>query len=149
MVKPPPSKRPLGAILDDNIVPKMVQLLQRFKRLPAAFYQTQAGNEPVRDWLKQASSKEDRVRIGTAIKRVEIEWPIGRPTCAPLSDGLWEIRVKLANNRTARVIFCVHDETMVLLHGFIKKTGKVPQDDLDLATKRKRDVETAHAKGKT
>jgi phage-related protein len=30
---------------------------------------------------------------------------------------------------------------MVLLHGFIKKAQQSPRDDLDLAGKRKRDVE--------
>jgi phage-related protein len=118
------------------------------KRLPAAFYRTEAGNEPVRNWLKQELSKEDRIRIGSAIKRVEIEWPIGRPTCAPLSDGLWEVRVSLESNRIARVIFCLHDRSMVLLHGFIKKTQKTPQDDLALARQRKRDVERADGHGK-
>jgi phage-related protein len=110
------------------------------KILPAAFYRTGRGNEPVRDWLKLELSKEDRVKVGTAIKRVELEWPIGKPICAPLSDGLWEVRVNLPN-RIARVIFCVHGETMVLLHGFIKKAQQTPKDDLDLAGKRKRDVE--------
>ncbi len=31
---------------------------------------------------------------------------------------------------------------MVLLHGFIKKTRKTPKQDVDLALKRKRDIET-------
>jgi phage-related protein len=44
-------------------------------------------------------------------------------------------------DRIARVIFCIHDREMVLLHGFIKKTQKTPQDDLDLSRKRQRDVE--------
>jgi phage-related protein len=112
------------------------------KTLPPAFYRTERGNEPVRDWLKHELSKEDRVKVGTAIKRVELEWPIGKPICASLSDGLWEVRVNLPD-RIARVIFCVHDETMVLLHGFIKKAQQTPRDDLDLAGKRKRDVEKA------
>ncbi len=29
---------------------------------------------------------------------------------------------------------------MILLHGFIKKTQKVPKQDLDLALKRRREV---------
>ncbi len=133
---------------DDSFVPNLVRSSEGIKRLPAAFYRTEAGNEPVREWLKQELSKEDRIKIGTAIKRVEIEWPVGKPICAPLSGGLWEVRVSVTN-RIARVIFCVHDETMVLLHGFIKKTQKTPQDDLELAGKRKRDVEKIDGRGRT
>jgi len=129
---------------DDTSVPDLVQSLPKAKILPAAFYRTERGNEPVRDWLKLELNKEDRVKVGTAIKRVELEWPIGKPTCAPMSDGLWEVRVNLPD-RIARVIFFVHDKTMVLLHGFIKKAQQTPKDDLDLAGKRKRDVEKASA----
>ena len=38
--------------------------------------------------------------------------------------------------RAARVIFCMGDGHMILLHGFIKKTQKTPQVDIDLALKR-------------
>jgi phage-related protein len=38
------------------------------------------------------------------------------------------------------VIFCVDQQHMVLLHGFIKKTPKAPQQDLVLALKRKKEV---------
>ncbi|MGB8843826.1 MAG: type II toxin-antitoxin system RelE/ParE family toxin [Aliidongia sp.] len=121
----------------------MVHSSPEIKILPATFYRT----EPVRDWLKHELSKDDRIKVGTAIKRVELEWPIGKPICAPLSDGLWEGRVNLPN-RIARVIFCVHDETMVLLHGFIKKAQQTPKDDFDFAGKRKRDVEKASAEAR-
>ena len=55
-----------------------------------------------------------------------------------LGDALWEVRSDL-EVRTARVLFCVHDGRMVLLHGFIKKTQKTPKADHDLALKRKKD----------
>jgi hypothetical protein len=35
----------------------------RIKQLPAAFYETENGAEPVRDWLKSLSD-EDRAIIG-------------------------------------------------------------------------------------
>ena len=40
------------------------------------------------------------------------------------------------SNGIARIIFYVEDDTMVLLHAFIKKTQKPPQKDLDIAIKR-------------
>ncbi len=38
------------------------------------------------------------------------------------------------------MIFTLHDGQMILLHGFIKKTQKTPQDDLDIARKRMKEV---------
>ena len=43
------------------------------------------------------------------------------------------------HGRITRVIFCVTNEQMVLLHSFIKKTQKTPKADLDLALKRKKE----------
>lgn len=103
------------------------------KRVPAIFYRTEAGGEPVRDWLKELSP-EDRKRIGEDIKTVEFGWPIGMPVCRPLSGGLYEVRTSLTQNRIARVLFYIdRKDRMVLLHGFIKKTQKTPPEDLDLA----------------
>ena len=116
-----------------------ISMIDRTKKLPARFYISQTGRSPVREWILELSS-DDRQTVGKDIQKVEFGWPIGRPYCAPLGHGLWEVRSNLDSNRIARVIFCMGDGHMVLLHGFIKKTRKTPQQDIDLALKRKREV---------
>jgi phage-related protein len=107
------------------------------KRVAAIFYRTEAGGEPVREWLR-GLSPEDRKRIGEDVKTVEFGWPIGMPVCKPLGDGIYEVRTTLGQNRIARVLFYIDKKgRMVLLHGFIKKTRKTPDGDLDLATSNK------------
>jgi phage-related protein len=113
---------------------------QSEKRIPARFYQNENGTEPVRDWFKDLD-KEDRKLIGADIKTVEFGWPIGMPTCRPMSDGLFEVRTDLPDGRIARVLFCIFNGEMILLNGFIKKTQKTPKQELKLALKRKREVE--------
>ena len=114
-------------------------MIDRTKKLPARFYINQTGRNPVREWLLDLSA-EDRQTIGKDIQKVEFGWPIGRPYCAPLGRSLWEVRSDLDSNRIARVIFCMSDGQMILLHAFIKKTQKIPQQDIELALKRKREV---------
>ena len=75
--------------------------------------------------------------IGEDIKDVEFAWPLGMPLVKNLGEGLWEVRSSLPGNRIARVLFCVTDKEMVLLHGFIKKTQKTPSQDIELARRRK------------
>lgn len=111
-----------------------------FKRLPAAFFRLSNGQEPVREWLKDLDL-EDRRIIGHDIRGLEFSWPIGLPLCRSLGDGLWEVRSILTHRKMARVIFCVYDGHAVLLHGFIKKTQKTSRPDLDLALKRKKEME--------
>lgn len=106
------------------------------KKLSAIFFRTEAGNEPVREWLKSLPS-EDRKRIGEDIKTVEFGWPIGMPTCRPMRDGLHEVRTNL-DRRIARVLFYIDaHKRMVLLHGFIKKSQSTSDTDLKLARERK------------
>ncbi len=107
------------------------------KRLPAIFYRTDAGNEPVREWLK-GLNREDRKVIGDDIRDLEFAWPIGLPLCRAISGhkDLWEVRSNLIGRRIARVLFCITHGRLVLLHGFIKKAAKTPDREIAVAVKR-------------
>jgi phage-related protein len=105
------------------------------KPLPARFYRSDAGREPVREWLKGLPSADRRI-LGEDIKDVEFAWPLGLPLVRPLGRELWEVRSTLTQGRIARVIFCLSEGHMVLLHGFIKKTRKTPRREIELALKR-------------
>jgi phage-related protein len=107
------------------------------KRLRAKFYRTANGAEPVREWLKNLD-QQDRQTIGMDLKDIEYGWPIGMPLCRPLGQGIWEVRSSISHGRIARVLFCIEGDEMVILHGLIKKTQKIPQHDIDLALKRKK-----------
>ena len=103
-------------------------------RLKVVFYCTDAGTEPVREWLK-SMSPEDRKILGEDIKTVQFGWPLGMPLVKSLGGGLWEVRSNLFN-RIARVIFLMKEGQMILVHGFIKKSQKILKDDLELARSR-------------
>jgi phage-related protein len=111
------------------------------KRISVRFYRQASGREPVRDWLLNLSPA-DRLTVGTNIKTVEFGWPIGMPTCRPLSNGLWEVRSDLSDGRISRVVFMIAGANMILLTAFIKKSQKTPDDQMRLARSRKREVES-------
>lgn len=112
--------------------------MRPLKRVPAIFFRTEAGGEPVRAWLKGLSGG-DRKAIGDDIQKAEYAWPIGMPLSRSLGGGLHEIRTSLTGHRIARVLFYISSSGhMVLLHGILKKTQKTPASDLDLARKNKR-----------
>ena len=111
------------------------------KKLPARCYANARGTEPVKDWLKELAL-DDRKIVGKDIAKVEFGWPIGMSYCRAMGNGLWEVRSNIGDGRIARVLFCITDGTMVLLHGFIKKTRATPPADLDLARKRMKELTT-------
>jgi phage-related protein len=103
--------------------------------LSVRFYRTESGAEPVRDWLKSLPH-DYKKEIGEDIKTVQFGWPVGMPVVRKLDAGLWEVRSHVKNG-IARVIFTIYDDTMILLHGFIKKSQKTPTDELETAKRRK------------
>ena len=108
--------------------------MQPIQKLPAIFYCSASGHEPVREWLKTLS-KSYRQIIGEDIAYVQFKWPMGKPRVDYLRDSVWEVRSRIGN-RIARVMFAVVEAQMILLNGFIKKTQQTPQSEIELAIKR-------------
>ena len=109
------------------------------QKMPLYFYRSTGDKEPVRDWLKSLD-EADRQAVGQDLMRAQWRWPVGMPLCRAMGQGLWEIRTNLPSNRIARVLLCVHAGTLVALHGFVKKTQKTPDDELALARKRHKEL---------
>ena len=108
---------------------------KRRPKLAARFFRTGIGREPVREWLK-GLGEDDRKAIGDDILTVQYGWPLGMPLVRKIEDGLWEIRSDISNG-IARVLFTmVEGETIVLLHGFVKKSQKLPSTELATARRR-------------
>ncbi len=89
----------------------------------------------MREWLLDLS-RGDRKAIGCDMKTAQYGWPIGMPLIRKIEPGLWEVRSAIEKG-TARVIFTVENDVMVLLHGFVKKSAKTPSVDLQVARERR------------
>lgn len=82
----------IRCIVRDGPQPPKIQLV---------FYRTEAGNEPVRDWLKELV-QSDRLEIGMDLQRVQYRWPVVMPLCRALGEGLWAVRTRLPSKTIAR-----------------------------------------------
>ena len=88
----------------------------------------------MREWLLTLT-REDRRISGGDIKTAQHGWPLGMPLIRKLEPGLWEVRSRIRAG-TARVMFTVEGDVMVLLHGFVKKSAKTPTAELRTARLR-------------
>lgn len=77
-------------------------------------------------------------------EKIEVYGPdLGMPHTRAMGDGLFELRLKSAEG-IARVFYCtLIGKRILVLHHFIKKTDKTPAKELDLARKRKKEIEHA------
>ena len=96
------------------------------------------GTEVVRNWLR-GLPRGDRNAIGQDIMRLQFRWPIGMPFAVPWATVFGRCE---ATFRIARVLFSAQQGKLLVLHGFIKKTQKTPDEDLALARKRNREFES-------
>jgi phage-related protein len=104
-----------------------------------SFWRTASGREPVRDWLRELD-KADRAVIGEDLRTLQYGWPIGMPLVRKLADRLWEVRSTLPSKREARPLFTAAENQVVILSGFIKKTQKTPDAELELARRRLKEL---------
>jgi phage-related protein len=111
------------------------------QKTPLVFYRSGSGKESVREWLKDLDAV-DRQAVGQDLMRAQWRWPVGMPLCRAMGQGLWEIRTELPSNRIARVLLCLDEGVLVALHAFIKKTQKTPDDELALARKRQKELQS-------
>jgi len=82
-----------------------------------------------------------RARFRALTVRMEEYGPnLGMPHIRALGNGLFEIRAK-AEKGIGRVFFCtIVGRKIIILHGFIKKTDKIPKRELDIALTRQKEV---------
>ena len=108
--------------------------MKEFKRIPIRFYTLDSIRSPVEDW-KKSLPKVDRNRINIEVRKVAMGFRLRKGNFRKLSgySGLWEIRYNLTQKRTTRLLFCINNNTLLLLNGFLKTTQKTPSKDLELA----------------
>jgi hypothetical protein len=110
--------------------------------LDVRFFQTDAGAEPVRDWLKELPAA-DRKTIGEDIKTVQFGWPLGMPLVRHVESDIWEVRIGL-DNKIARVLFTLQgsgDGVAARLHqetAIHPEAGPEPGEESAEATERHR-----------
>ena len=77
-------------------------------------------------------------------ERMEVYGPdLGMPHTRAIGDGLFELRLK-ATEGIARVFYCtLVGRRIVMLHQFIKKTEKTPRKELEIASRRMKEVKDA------
>jgi len=100
------------------------------------FYKTSMGNSPLQEFLDNLPGdvKEDMAAVLTLLKERGTDLLL--PHAKPVDKKIWELRIN-SKNMIHRILYFAHkNRTMVLLHGFTKKTQKLPHKEIELVYKR-------------
>jgi phage-related protein len=67
-----------------------------------------------------------------------------RPYADFLRDKIYELRFKISNKQVRILYFFTHDKKIILTNAFIKKTDKVPENEIERAIHCRRDYFVKH-----
>ncbi|GHV18788.1 toxin RelE [Clostridia bacterium] len=99
------------------------------------FYTLPDGVKPVQEFLDalpvKLSTKTVRVIALLHAQGISIRAPYSKH----LSDGIFELRANLATDEARVLYFFLVGDKAVLTHGFVKKTGKTPPEEIERAKK--------------
>ena len=104
------------------------------KVFDVVFFKTSGNKQPVRDFILE-QKKDDQKEIGSDIRFVQNNFPLGLPLVKKLKPDLWEIR-SIIKDGICRVFFTFFNEKIILLHAIVKKSQRTPPKEIDIATER-------------
>lgn len=105
------------------------------------FYSLPNGEKPVQQFLDSLDNKMRAKALYSLSILSEYGNALREPYSKALGDGLFELRVKFASDITRIFYFFIVDNTIVLTNGFVKKTMKTPQNEVNKARSYKADYE--------
>ena len=106
------------------------------------YYRKSDGTYPVEDFIFKQPAKM-QARILQCIRLLEIKGnELREPYSKFLKDGIFELRTQQGSDIARVLYFFVVGRKVILTNGFIKKTQKTPDEQIELAKKCKADYES-------
>ena len=111
------------------------------KKWEVVLYENSHGQCPTEDFLSDLSKVDQKivVYIQRALYRLEqYGSELRRPYVENLREKIWELRVK-THHGLFRFLYFFDDDNIVITHGFQKKSGDVPDLEIDKAIEYRKD----------
>ena len=97
------------------------------------FYDKPDGTEPVKDFLDSLDTKMRAKMLRTVLLLAENGTQLREPYSKPLDDRIFELRAKVGTDISRVLYFFMIGKKVILTNGFIKKTQKTPNVELEKA----------------
>lgn len=106
------------------------------------YYEKSDGTYPAEEFILSQDTKM-KTKLFRLLELLELKGnELREPYSKSLSDGIFEIRANQGNDITRVLYFFVVGKKIILTNGFVKKTQKTPENEIELAKKYRRDYES-------
>lgn len=103
------------------------------------YYQKNNGEIPCEDFILSLNEKM-QAKVFHTLELLELYGnELREPYSKHIGDGIFELRVKQGSNITRVLYFFFIGKKAILTNGFVKKTQKTPQSEIDLSKKYRDD----------
>lgn len=100
------------------------------------YFCTATGEDVIAEFLSSLPRKD----LGKVLRTIglleELGMDLREPNAKHLEGPIWELRVRFSTNVHRILYFVQNQNTVVLLHGFTKKSNKTPPEEFAIAKKR-------------
>ena len=106
------------------------------------FYELENGEKPALNSILRIEDVKLKAKVFRSLKLLETFGnDLGAPDTAPLSNGIFELRIKHSSNIVRCLYFYSKGKVIIVTNSFVKKTQKTPRSEIKLALERKADYE--------
>ena len=103
------------------------------------FYEKENGEQPAKEFLLSLDKKLRAKLADTIIILQDNGYELREPYSKHISEGIFELRAKQGSDTTRVMYFFYVDRHIILTNGFIKKTQKTPQSEIEKAKRYRSD----------
>jgi len=105
------------------------------KKFTVEFFEGENGNKPVEEFLLSLDVKMRAKLLGIIGILQEKGNQLREPYSKHIVDGIFEIRGKVGSDISRVLYFFYYDGKIILTNGFIKKSQKTPNKEIEKAIK--------------
>lgn len=110
------------------------------------FYKTEDNKIPVQEFLEGLDTKMRAKAYHELQILEEFGSSLREPLSKPIKDGLFELRIKIGSDVSRIFYFFRIGNKIILTSGFVKKTNKTPNSEINKALAYKADYERRFGK---
>ena len=112
------------------------------------YYQNSKGKKPVKEFINKLNENTK----GKVLARLEFlgeHWSeMRRPLVDSIGDKLYELRIQFSQDKVRIIYAYMFKDYIVLLHGIMKHTAKIPETDKLRVKKRMVDFQLRYEEGR-
>lgn len=103
------------------------------------FYEKANGEQPAKEFMLSLDKKLRAKLADTVMILQDNGYELREPYSKHISEGIFELRAKQGSDITRVMYFFYVDRHIILTNGFIQKTQKTPQSEIEKAKRYRAD----------